>query len=182
MRGDHIFVRCGIYSHHGIDCGNDRVIHFDSNPIRMMHAWWRPEAAPVICETDLQTFGGSRAVQTRVYGNGHSVEPEFSPDEVVRRAESQLGQKAYNLFGNNCEHFASWCKTGVAHSTQVDSAHQAARPLVRGLVTGVLFRAAPWCPPQLRLAASAVTIGYGAGVAVHRYVRQRQVNAANRQS
>ncbi len=39
--------------------------------------------------------------------------------EAARRAESKIGQHAYNLFWNNCEHFASWCATGIAVSQQV---------------------------------------------------------------
>jgi hypothetical protein len=38
---------------------------------------------------------------------------------VVQRAESRLGQSNYNLLFNNCEHFATWCKTGVSDSQQV---------------------------------------------------------------
>ena len=37
----------------------------------------------------------------------------------VERAESRLGEHKYNLLFNNCEHFASWCKTGVSESQQV---------------------------------------------------------------
>jgi hypothetical protein len=33
---------------------------------------------------------------------------------------SRLGESGYNLFGNNCEHFATWCKTGQWESQQVD--------------------------------------------------------------
>jgi hypothetical protein len=40
-------------------------------------------------------------------------------DVVVRRAESRLGEKKYNLLFNNCEHFATWCKTGIATSRQI---------------------------------------------------------------
>jgi uncharacterized protein YycO len=39
--------------------------------------------------------------------------------EAARRAESKIDQHAYNLFCNNCEHFASWCATGIAVSQQV---------------------------------------------------------------
>lgn len=39
--------------------------------------------------------------------------------EAARRAESKIGQHAYNLLWNNCEHFASWCATGIAVSQQV---------------------------------------------------------------
>lgn len=47
----------------------------------------------------------------------------YSPDYVVMRAESKVGQFGlqkcgYDLLRNNCEHFASWCKTGEAFSLQ----------------------------------------------------------------
>jgi hypothetical protein len=40
--------------------------------------------------------------------------PVFSPDEIVRRAEAQLGKHKgdYNLVSFNCEHFARWCTYG----------------------------------------------------------------------
>lgn len=44
----------------------------------------------------------------------------FSPEETVARAESKLGCKKYNLFFNNCEHFAIWCKTGLHISEQIN--------------------------------------------------------------
>ena len=45
----------------------------------------------------------------------------YSPDETIRRARSRLGERAYNLALNNCEHFAIWCKTGLHESHQVDA-------------------------------------------------------------
>jgi len=39
----------------------------------------------------------------------------------VERAKSRLGERAYNLLLNNCEHFAIWCKTGKSESTQVQN-------------------------------------------------------------
>lgn len=44
----------------------------------------------------------------------------YSPEETVARARSRLGETSYNLFTNNCEHFAIWCKTGVSESLQVN--------------------------------------------------------------
>ena len=45
----------------------------------------------------------------------------YSPEETVARARSRLGETSYNLFTNNCEHFAIWCKTGVSESMQVNN-------------------------------------------------------------
>ena len=32
---------------------------------------------------------------------------------------SRVGERRYSLSGNNCEHFANWCATGIAVSQQV---------------------------------------------------------------
>ncbi|MBW4477411.1 MAG: lecithin retinol acyltransferase family protein [Tolypothrix brevis GSE-NOS-MK-07-07A] len=40
---------------------------------------------------------------------------------ILQRAKRRLGEKEYNLFYNNCEHFAHYCKTGEHRSRQVES-------------------------------------------------------------
>ena len=45
----------------------------------------------------------------------------FLPDIVIERAKSRLGESDYNLVFNNCEHFATWCKTGLGESLQVQT-------------------------------------------------------------
>ena len=36
----------------------------------------------------------------------------YTQDEIIRRAESRLGEKDYNLIINNCQNFATWCRLG----------------------------------------------------------------------
>ena len=43
----------------------------------------------------------------------------FGGEEVVLRARSRLGETAYNLITNNCEHFCEWCVHGQHQSYQV---------------------------------------------------------------
>jgi len=38
---------------------------------------------------------------------------------VLQRAKSRLGERKYNLLVSNCEHFATWCKTGVKYCSQI---------------------------------------------------------------
>lgn len=45
----------------------------------------------------------------------------YTPEETVSRAESQIGKGEYSLLEYNCEHFAVWCKTGLAKSYQVEN-------------------------------------------------------------
>jgi hypothetical protein len=40
-------------------------------------------------------------------------------EAAVERARSREGEHAYNPLNWNCEHFATWCATGVAASWQV---------------------------------------------------------------
>lgn len=107
-RGDHIKVRRygGLYSHHGIDMGDGTVIHFSGEPCR------RGDAR--VCRADLESFlAGGRLTVVRHRG------PVRHPDDVAAAAEDGLHRQDYSLLRNNCEHFATWCKTGRRHSGQV---------------------------------------------------------------
>ena len=105
-RGDQVYgVRdvMGVpYQHHGIDCGDGSIIHY------------RKVGTATISRTSTEAFarGGP------IYPVERSV--SFIPEVVVARAESRLGEQRYNLFFNNCEHFANWCKTGDSVSPQLD--------------------------------------------------------------
>jgi hypothetical protein len=121
-RGDHLIVPlvCGT-THHGIDVGDGTVIHWSGI--------WRSVEDTVqdqlfakqngmIRQESLDQFARGLAVSVRHYENS------LSPDEVVTRAQSRLGEKGYDLTRNNCEHFACWCKTDRHHSSQVWIAHR----------------------------------------------------------
>lgn len=105
-RGDQIYVIRpflnipGVYEHHGIDCGDGSVIHYRKK-------------VEVIERNAIETFTQGKKVYLREYTAC------FIPDVAIHRAESRLGERKYNLLFNNCEHFATWCKTGVSHSKQV---------------------------------------------------------------
>ncbi|WP_051551340.1 lecithin retinol acyltransferase family protein [Nocardioides sp. URHA0020] len=103
-RGDHVFVRRGLrYSHHGIDGGDDTVIHYAGPRGRDR----------CIARTSMAEFAAGGTVQVRSY------QQRLSPDDTMRHAESRLGVAGYRLFRNNCEHFAAWSCTGRAASSQV---------------------------------------------------------------
>ena len=105
-RGEHIWVtRLLGYTHHGIDCGDDTVIHFTGEPGKKSDA--------AVARTSMSDFALDSIVHVREYSQ------KDDPLVVVSRAESKLGSREYNLVTNNCEHFATWCCTGKTASQQV---------------------------------------------------------------
>lgn len=101
--GDHVFVDRGVFSHHGIARADGTVIHFS-------------KSGGMILSSTIGEFANGDHVKVRPYGT------RFSADDTVRRAESLIGQSGYDLFKNNCEHFATWCVTGEHSSAQVEAA------------------------------------------------------------
>jgi len=106
--GDHIKVTRLGYSHHGIDVGNNRVIHFTGEPGHKSDAQ--------IQNTSQNEFLDGGKLQVVEYSM------QFDPEEVVKRAVSRDGEIGYNLIFNNCEHFATWCVIGEEDSEQVRKA------------------------------------------------------------
>lgn len=90
----------GVYEHHGIDCGDGTVIHYR-------------KGTETIERTSKEYFTDRRTVYVKRYP------VRYIAETVIQRAESRLGERKYNIVFNNCEHFATWCITGVSHSQQV---------------------------------------------------------------
>lgn len=47
---------------------------------------------------------------------------EFQRRSAVQRAESRIGEKAYDYLANNCEHFKNWVHYGEHKSYQAEGA------------------------------------------------------------
>lgn len=97
---DHLYVSYRFYTHHGIDIGDGTVIHLS-------------RSRGGITRSSLDEFTDDRRLHVQHWPLADA------PDTVLARAQSYLGAAKYDLFHANCEHFASWCKTGVAESAQV---------------------------------------------------------------
>jgi len=140
-RGDHIYVQRlgGVYSHHGIDCGDGSVIHqtafrqggpgveritFEQFAeggevkVRDYDAFLRAASESDRALRDASLAFGKALDSARGIAAEH---PDTSPDAVVARAESRLGEFGFDAWLNNCEHFATWCRTGISNSAQVDT-------------------------------------------------------------
>lgn len=44
----------------------------------------------------------------------------YAPNEVVRRAESRIGEQFFTFFANDSSHFARWCKLDVSTEFEVE--------------------------------------------------------------
>lgn len=119
--GDHLVADRGAYTHHGLYVGKGRVIHYSGLSQDL--------AAGPVTETSLEAFSGGWEVRVR-----RSPGRAFGRKESVRRARSRLGEAAYRLSGNNCEHFVAWCIYGVYRSRQVDTVVAGAGPAQVGMV------------------------------------------------
>ena len=107
-KGDHIYrsmrISGRMTTHHGIDCGDGTVIHYHGTITDQK----------IIRRVSRYVFADGETIFTEKYGKCDS------PEVVVQRAISKLGEQKYNLLFNNCEHFASYCKTGHYKSEQVN--------------------------------------------------------------
>ena len=109
----------GLFNHHGIDLGDGTVAHYLEGR--------------EILRSPLEDFSQGQPIRV-VDHPGASA-----PGLTLRRAMSRIGEQNYNLLFNNCEHFATWCKTGRHRSGQIDSVLERARHW-SGLMPSALMR------------------------------------------
>jgi hypothetical protein len=102
-RGDHLWVPRTLYRHHGVDIGNGRVVNYLGDKKR----------SGAICITPIEEFTDGKTLHIVSYLTRLPVE------ESIHRARSRVGEDSYDLVEKNCEHFASWCATGLHNSRQV---------------------------------------------------------------
>ncbi|MFC7685778.1 lecithin retinol acyltransferase family protein [Ureibacillus sp. GCM10028918] len=92
--GDHLWVQRFQYTHHGIYYGDGQVIHYLIEGVTV---------------DSLETFADGSIVRRK---NAYQSPTNYSPNEIITRAQSRLGEYSYNLVFNNCEHFCRWCRKG----------------------------------------------------------------------
>src|SRR5450755_2698473 len=107
LLGAHLTTSRRGYTHHGMYVGVGRVVHYSG-----LSGFW--QCGPVE-EVSLSRFAAGHAVQVVDHDRSR-----YSPQEIVRRARSRIGENDYRLLTNNCEHFCNWCLDGVSRSAQVE--------------------------------------------------------------
>ncbi len=154
--GDHIFFSAGTHSHHGIYCGDisyknrhykNVVIHYENK--------FKTGQIRGLCFNKFVQRAGDNDIYIAQYKKG----TYYRRQVVVRRAIDKLTEQDYNLFFNNCEHFAHWCKTGKYISSQVNRPIGIFGGLVSGIVASVCL---PISTPIVgAIAAGAIAGGLG---------------------
>lgn len=80
--------------HHGLYAGDGRIIHY---------------LLDFVIFDYLETFADGSKILKKSEIESPAL---YSPGEIIRRAETRLGESKYNVFFNNCEHFVRWCRNG----------------------------------------------------------------------
>jgi len=127
-------VRFGAYQHHGVASGDGTVIHFGRGIFDLENA--------EIEQVSMADFCDGKSIE--IVNSKRS----FANAEIVDRARSRIGEKNYDLWDNNCEHFVNWCRSGEHESPQINltesvarqSAAIASRPVIRHWVKRVAVR------------------------------------------
>lgn len=107
QRGDHVYTYRTVvnaYTHHGIYVGDGMLVHYAGLS--------RNGTGSSIC-LGLGEFRSENGEERKIYIAKYKPDARYSREEIVKRAMSRLGEDDYSVIFNNCEHFASWCVTGI---------------------------------------------------------------------
>ncbi|CAH1244078.1 HRASLS2 [Branchiostoma lanceolatum] len=117
------------HSHWAVYAGNENVVHrTGSNDGLNLHPASSASVSGVqldkakVKEEPLSKVAGASKFYINNYKDKDKKQAVLPGLKIVERARSQLGKSGYNLFFNNCEHFATWCRYGKGTSKQVSDA------------------------------------------------------------
>lgn len=94
------------FDHYGIYAGKNEVIHFSEGTVKY---------------ESMNEFISDAAIGENfieVIDFPEEITAGITLEESLNRAKSKLSQSEYSLLFSNCEHFAAWCRTGQAVSSQ----------------------------------------------------------------
>lgn len=108
-KGAHLISNRGLYTHHGLYIGDNKVIHYSGLADGM-------ESGPIEI-VELEKFHNGNSYNIQEHPNAN-----YTAEQAIKRAKSRLGEDNYSVSGNNCEHFVNWAIDGNHISEQVDKA------------------------------------------------------------
>lgn len=106
VKGDHIRIllydkKSGYaFYHHGLYGGDGVVYEYNGR--------YPSEDMYTIEKCSLESFARGKKIFI-----DNRERPLYSPDEIIARAESRVGEKFYGLYANNCENYVTWCRCGA---------------------------------------------------------------------
>ena len=122
------------YNHYGVYAGNNEVIHFvkgkgiQQAPLEKFLDCSRSTSDFQVkhfpqSKKALEIMLKNRNLNSSDIANTLNDYHFYSAKETLQRAKSCIDSPdwSYSLMGNNCEHFAVWCKTGIKYSAQVEN-------------------------------------------------------------
>lgn len=118
---DHLKVQRLGYTHHGIYVGNNQVVHYSGKAQGLL------DRTGKISQVSLKEFANGARIQIVPHSK-----IKFTRSEAVKRARSRVGESAYTVFENNCEHFVYWCLFDRHTSRQVDTATTGVNTAITG--------------------------------------------------
>jgi len=132
--GDLIEFHRGLYTHWGVAIGDGKIIHLSGDDDDGLSANIGGKLGSV--SGSVFTISGVNFQKAKVKcddfwdvarqskANVNNSKDEYiradAEHVIVKRALSRMGSIGYNMLWSNCEHFASWCRYGMAWSEQVD--------------------------------------------------------------
>ena len=136
-----ILVERKFYDHYAIYAGNAQVIHYApkrNGGTELIHRAELDEFldgadrfyVPNIPQNraDLQALinyhkqrrGLIQSLVDEIFNSyNQMVEKVYTESEALKRAMGRVGEALYNVMGNNCQHFAFWCKFKLRISSQI---------------------------------------------------------------
>lgn len=105
-----------LYRHYGVYVGNRKVIHYGGKA----GDWNKDVAVREVNMKDFLQDATTYMICEFPHRSNLRDYHLYSNKETVKRAYSRLGERKYDLFTNNCEHFAVWCHTNISVSKQTE--------------------------------------------------------------
>ena len=113
--GAMVRVYTGQYYHYGIFIGDDSVVEFGSGS----QATGDPSLIRIQRSTADEFISCGGFLEVRIFDR-KDRRKKRRDKEIVEYALSRVGEGGYDLFHNNCQHFANMCVFGEKGSTQLD--------------------------------------------------------------
>lgn len=111
QQGDLIRSKIDSFYHFGICIGNNSVVHYSTEGKFSILNYYKME----VCKSDFNSFSQGNKIEIRIFNEEEKTNLR-SVEEIVKDANSKLGDKDYDLLFNNCEHFAYECCFGIGQS------------------------------------------------------------------